>query len=132
MGRADLLLTIGCTTFVSSALILVIPRTGTIALEILVSLLLTGWALLARVRLKRRCRASAEACDKQRLFDRYDALLFIGVIAVRLSMAGVLRRAGWSEGSVGILPLILFAIGIVLKRRLVALRIRSKEDREVN
>jgi hypothetical protein len=132
MGRADLLLSIGCTTFVSSALILVIPRPGTIGLEILVSLLLTGWALVARARLKRGFRMPANAGEERKLLDRYDALLFIGVIAVRFALAAGLRRAGWSEGSISILPLILFAIGILLKRRLVALRIRHKEDREVN
>jgi len=46
--RADVLMSAGCSTFVSSALILVIPRVGIVLLEILLGLFFIGCALAAR------------------------------------------------------------------------------------
>ena len=40
--RADVLMSAGCSTFVSAALILVIPRVGIILLEILLGLFFIG------------------------------------------------------------------------------------------
>ena len=51
--RADVLMSAGCSTFVSAALILVIPRFGIAMLEILVGLFLMGCAFAARARLRR-------------------------------------------------------------------------------
>jgi hypothetical protein len=45
--------------------------------------------------------------------------MILAVILVQTSAAGSLRRAGLSEGTVGILPLFLFAAGILLKPRAV-------------
>ena len=45
-------------------------------------------------------------------------------------MSGLLRHAGWSEGTVGILPLILFAAGILLKPRAVEFIERRRKDSE--
>jgi hypothetical protein len=41
------------------------------------------------------------------------------VVVVQTSTAGLLRKAGLAEGTVGILPLFLFAAGILLKPRAV-------------
>jgi len=50
--RADVLMSAGCSTFVSAALVLVIPRVGIILLEILLGLFFIGCALAARSRLR--------------------------------------------------------------------------------
>ena len=61
--RADVLMSAGCSTFVSAALILVIPRFGILLLEILLGLFFIGCALMARRRLRRRARAK-DGSDK--------------------------------------------------------------------
>ncbi len=50
--RADVLMSAGCSTFVSAALILVIPRVGIILLEILLGLFFIGCVLAAWVWLR--------------------------------------------------------------------------------
>jgi len=50
--RADVLMSAGCSTFVSAALILVIPRIGVLLLEILFGLFFIGCALMARARVR--------------------------------------------------------------------------------
>ena len=121
--RADLLMSAGCCTFVSAALIVVIPRLGILLLEILLGLFFIGCALVARKRLRRQARAQdgfGKAKDaRTRRLDKYDVFMILAVILVQTSTTGSLRRAGLSEGTVGILPLFLFAAGILLKPRAV-------------
>ena len=121
--RADVLMSAGCSTFVSAALILVIPRVGVLLLEILFGLFFIGCALMARARIRRRVLGKAKASSdaKANWFDRYDVLMILAVIAVQTAAGGLLRKAGWSEGTVSILPLIMFAAGILLKPRVVEL-----------
>jgi hypothetical protein len=121
--RADVLMSAGCSTFVSAALILVIPRFGILLLEILLGLFFIGCALMARKRLRRQALGQ-DSSDKSkdartRRFDRYDVLMILAVVVVQTSTAGLLRKAGLAEGTVGILPLFLFATGILLKPRAV-------------
>ena len=120
--RADVLMSAGCSTFVSAALILVIPRFGILLLEILLGLFFIGCALIARTRLRRQARG-ADKPDKPgtraRWFDRYDVFMILAVIALQTCAAGSLRKAGLSEGTVGIIPLFLFAAGILLKPRVL-------------
>jgi hypothetical protein len=119
--RADVLMSAGCSTFVSAALILVIPRVGIILLEILLGLFFIGCALAARARLRIQARSQVKEGPegstnaKAKWFDRYDVLMILTVIVIYSSVSGLLRHAGLSEGTVGILPLILFAAGILLK-----------------
>ena len=119
--RADVLMSAGCSTFVSAALILVIPRVGVLLLEILFGLFFIGCALMARARIRRRVLGKAKTSSdaKAKWFDRYDVLMILAVIAVQITAGGLLRKAGWSEGTVSILPLIMFAAGILLKPRVV-------------
>jgi len=51
------------------------------------------------------------------------------VIVIYSSVSGLLRNGGLSEGTVGILPLILFAVGILLKPRAVQFIDRRRKDR---
>src|SRR6202043_3161510 len=135
--RADVLMSAGCSTFVSAALILVIPRVGIILLEILLGLFFIGCALAARARLRIQARSQAQVMEgpkgsaqaKEKWFDRYDVLMILAVIVIYASMSGLLRHAGLSEGTMGILPLILFAAGILLKPRAVQFVERCREDR---
>ena len=132
--RADVLMSAGCSTFVSAALILVIPRFGTLLLEIVLGLFFIGCALMARARIRRL--ALSRACPeklpdaKTRWFDRYDVLMIVAVIAVQTSAAGLSRKAGWAAGTVDILPLIMFAAGILLKPRIVEFLKRRKEPNQ--
>src|SRR5580700_7979866 len=134
--RADVLMSAGCSTFVSAALILVIPRVGIILLEILLGLFFIGCALAARARLRSQARSQAKegrpegsTNAKTKWFDRYDVLMILTVIAVYSSVSRLLRHGGLSEGTVGILPLILFAAGILLAPRAVQFIERRRKDR---
>jgi hypothetical protein len=123
--RADVLMSAGCSTFVSAGLILVIPRIGIVLLEVLLGLLFIGCALAARARLRAQARSRLkEGPDgatnaKAKWFDRYDVLMIITVIVVYASLSGLLRHTSLSEGTIGIFPLVLFAVGILLKPRAV-------------
>jgi len=120
--RADVLMSAGCSTVVNAALILVIPRFGILLLEILFGLFFIGCALIARTLLRRQARG-ADRSDKSgaraRWFDRYDVLMILAVIVVQTSATGSLRKAGLSEGTVGTVPLVLLAAGILLKPRVL-------------
>ena len=119
--RADVLMSAGCSTFVSASLIFVVPRFGILLLEILLGLFFIGCALMARRRLRRRALgrdgSAMPKTAKARWFDRYDVLMIVAVIVVQTCTAGLLRKLGLSEGTVDTLPLILFAGGILLKPR---------------
>jgi hypothetical protein len=132
--RADVLMSAGCSTFVSAALILVIPRVGIVLLEILLGLFFIGCALAARLRIQARSQVKegpgSSTSAKAKWFDRYDVLMILTVIVIYSSMSGLLRHAGLSEGTVGILPLILFAAGILLKPRAVQFIERRRKDRK--
>ena len=123
--RADVLMSAGCSTFVSAALILVIPRVGIVLLEVLLGLFFICCALAARARLRAQARTQLQegtdgaANAKPKWFDRYDVFMILTVIAIYTCLSGLLRHAGLSEGTMGILPLVLFAVGILLKPRAV-------------
>ena len=136
--RADVLMSAGCSTFVSAALILVIPRFGILLLEILFGLFFIGCAIVARTRLRRRAlgRDGPEKSKsrKTRWFDKYDVFMIFAVIVVQTCTAGLLRKAGLSEGTVDTLPLILFAGGILVKPRAMEFfedRKKTKQIRKI-
>jgi hypothetical protein len=66
----------------------------------------------------------------QRWFDRYDVLMIAAVIAVQGSTAGLLRKEGWSESTLDILPLTLFAAGILLKTRMLEFLERRRKAKQ--
>lgn len=132
--RADVLMSAGCSTFVSASLILVVPRFGILLLEILFGLFFIGCAVVARRRLRRRALGKdgpEKSKDrKTRWFDKYDVFMIVAVIAVQTCTAGLLRKAGLSEGTVDTLPLILFAGGILLKPRAMGFLEGRKKTRQ--
>jgi hypothetical protein len=120
----DVLMSAGCSTFVSAALILVIPRVGIVLLEVLLGLFFICCALAARARLRAQSRSQLREgtevpTNAKKWFDRYDAFMILTVMVVYACLAGLLRHSGLSEGTMGILSLILFAVGILLKPRAV-------------
>jgi hypothetical protein len=118
--RADLLMSAGCSTFVSAALILVIPRFGIAMIEILIGLFLIGCAFVARARLRGRVRVQPARDARAKWLDRYDIAMVVAVIMIQAGVAGSLRRLGWSEGTVRIFPLILLGTAILLKPGLMS------------
>jgi hypothetical protein len=131
--RADLLMSAGCSTFMSAALILAMPRVGIVILEVLLGLFLIGCALVARARLRRKATGEAERLSSKsgrRWFDRYDALIIAAVILGQSGLDPVLRHLGLSEGTRRIVPLVLLGIAILLKPRLVEIAERRKKRRQ--
>lgn len=121
--RADVLMSAGCSTFVTAALIMVLPRVGTVLLEILLGIFLIACALVARARIRRKAQFNGLTArvdpSRRRWFDRYDVLAFLAVVVIQSLLDGPLLRLGWSEGTRRIFPLVLLAVAILLKPRLM-------------
>jgi len=132
--RADVLMSAGCSTFVSAALLLVMPRIGILMLEALLGLFLIGCAVVARTRLRRKAPAEqpvpGSGKPDRRWFDRYDAVMIGAVILVQSFLGRGLRHLGWSEGSRGIFPLVLLGVAILLKPRLLVWFERRKRNKQ--
>ena len=133
--RADVLMSAGCSTFVSAALIWVIPRVGVVLLEILLGAFFIGCALIARARLRAVERSKGMdgpeslTNSKTKWFDKYDVLMTLTVVVIYGGVSALLRHMRFSAGTVGILPLILFAVGILLKPCAVQFVERRRKDR---
>lgn len=133
--RADLLMSAGCSTFVTAALIMVLPRVGTVLLEILLGMFLVGCALVARARIKRKAQSNGMtatvASSPRRWFDRYDVLALLAVVVIQSVLDGPLHRLGLSEGTRRIFPLVLLAFAILLKPRLMESLQRRRQSRQL-
>ncbi len=133
--RADLLMSAGCSTFVTAALIMVLPRVGTVLLEILLGTFLVGCALVARARVKRKAQLNGVTApinsSPRRWFDRYDVLALLAVVVIQSFLDGPLHRLGWSEGTRRIFPLVLLAFAILLKPRLMERVQRRLQSRQI-
>jgi hypothetical protein len=133
-NRADVLMSAGCSTFVTAALIMVLPRVGTVLLEILLGIFLIGCAIVARARVRRKAQFNRLAAplnpSRRKWFDRYDVLAFLAVVVIQSFLDGPLRRLGWSEGTRRIVPLVLLAFAILIKPRLMeSVRCRRQSKR---
>jgi hypothetical protein len=134
--RADVLMSAGVSTFVCASLVLITPRLGIVFIEILMGLFLIGCAFVSRRRLSRATADLEKSSVKSeagnlgtRFFDRCDLFIVLAVALFQITLAGSLQKAGWTEGSVRILPLVLFGIGILLKPRLLEWIRKWKRDR---
>lgn len=122
--RADVLMSVGCSIFVSAAGIMILPRAGTVLLELLVGLFLIGCAIVTRCHLRRRVDAeepsvkdTAGSRRRIRSFDRYDLVLVVTALFTYIFLPAILRRTGLSTGTIHILPLVLLGLGILFKPR---------------
>ena len=123
--RVDVLMSAGCSTLVSAAAILIVPRVGTILLEMLVGILFISCAVFARFRI-RRARSAEESLEQTtgsrpriRSFDRYDLVLIAMAILTYVALPMLLGRTGLSPGTIHLLPLMLLGLGILFKPRML-------------
>jgi len=124
--RADVLMSAGCSTFVSAAMILVAPRAGIVLLEILVGLFLVGCAVMARARLRIKARIYLQGTQtsRRKYFDRYDLAMILAIIVIQWLLGGALQRAGVPEAAIRTFPLLLVAAGILVKPYMATLAAR--------
>jgi hypothetical protein len=122
--RVDVLMSAGCSTLVSAAAILIVPRVGIILLEMLVGILFIGCAVFARFRLRRRRHAKESleqttgSRQRVRSFDRYDLVLIAMAILTYVALPMLLGRTGLSPEAIHLLPLMLLGLGILVKPRM--------------
>jgi hypothetical protein len=124
-NRADLLLAAGFSTLTCAFLLLAAPRVGIVLLEILAGLCLLVRAYVVRARLRKANLGGVTAAGERnggagrRFLGRYELVLIILVIAIHSSISGSLHSRGLAEGFVRILPLVLFALGLLAKPRVL-------------
>ena len=124
---------------VCSALLLITPRLGILLIELLLGLFLIGCAFVSRLGLNKAAGAvtrdncgGEKGVHRSRFFDRWDLFIVLAVILLQSGIAGALRRAGWSEGAIRMLPLVLLAMGVLLAGSgLILLAGRGALDRDV-
>jgi hypothetical protein len=133
--RADVLMSAGCSIFVTAAMILVIPRFGIAMIEILTGLFLMGCAFATRARLRSRVSgqpARDSRGKRTRWLNRYHGAMILAVVIIQAGVAGSLRRCGWSEGTIRIFPLLLLGAAILLKPRLLKFIERRVQEKRVS
>jgi hypothetical protein len=122
--RVDVLMSAGCSTLVSAAATLIVPRVGIILLEMLVGILLIGCAVFARFRLRRRRHAKESleqttgSRQRVRSFDRYDLVLIAMAILTYVGLPMLPARTGLYPKTIHLLPLLLLGLGILFKPRM--------------
>jgi hypothetical protein len=131
LNRPDMLVAAAGGVLASALLLLLVPRIGTLFLEILVGLVMLGRALVAR----RRERAAAQLClaspmvnTRLRLPDRYELVLIIIVILGYGAIASVLRSVKTPEIFIRTVPLLLFAAGLLTKDQALRAITRSADS----
>ena len=119
--RADVLSAAACGTLASAVLLLVVPNVGTLFFEILASLVFATRAVAVRSRQRkaRQLHLSFGSTSGVRTFDRYVLVLLIAVMLAYFGISGALRAQRVPEGLVRVLPLTMFAIGLLGKQRIV-------------
>src|SRR5206468_272602 len=125
--RSDLLMAAGFSTLTCAFLVLVAPRVGIVVLEILAGLCLVARALVFRARERKaniEGREVSTAMERKveargRFLGRYELVLIVLIVIVHSSIAGFLRSRGLAEGLVRILPLAMFALGLLAKPRML-------------
>ena len=128
--RPDTLMTVGLSTLASTFLIVLAPRIGIILLEILAGFFLAIRGFVLRTRLRRarqlclkfrsrRTLAAGLAANRIRFLDRYELLLVIALLLTYSAIARFLHARGVPEGLTRIVPLLLFAIALFAKPRIL-------------
>jgi hypothetical protein len=106
----------------SALLLLVLPSIGTLFIEILAGLVMVGRALVLRRRDQTTAQlslASPIAGSRLRLPDRYELVLIIAVMLSYRAMGALLRAVRTPEILIRIVPLLLFAAGLLTKNHIL-------------
>jgi hypothetical protein len=116
--RPEMLMAAAGGALASALLLLVLPSIGILLLEIVAGAVMVGRALLIR----RRERAAAQLClplpiigNRLRLPDRYELVLIIAIMLSYSVVGALLRIVKTPEILVRIVPLLLFAAGLLAK-----------------
>ena len=127
LSRPDMLMAAAGGALASAFVLLLVPSAGTLFLEILVGLLMVGRAWV----LRRRERVAAQLCldlpitgNRLRLPDRYELALIIIVILEYGALAPALRSLKMPELFIRILPILIFASGLLAKNQVIRVIMR--------
>ena len=121
-SRPDMLVAAAGGSLASALLLLLVPRIGTLFLEILAGLVMLGRAMVVR----RREHAAAQlylslpvTANRIRLPDRYELVLLIIVIIGYGTIVSTLRSVKAPEILSRTVPLLLFAAGLLAKTQVL-------------
>ena len=121
-SQPDMLVAAAGGSLASALLLLLVPRIGTLFLEILAGLIMLGRALVVR----RHEHAAAQLCldlpvtaNRLRLPDRYELVLLIIVILGYGTIVSTLRSVKAPEILTRTVPLLLFAAGLLAKTQAI-------------
>ena len=121
LDRPEMLTAAAGGALVSALLLLVLPSIGTLLLEILAGLVMVGRAWF----LRRRERAAAQLClalpvtgSRFRLPDRYELVLVIAIMLSYRAIGTQLRAVRTPEIVIRVVPLLLFATGLLAKNHI--------------
>lgn len=122
LSRPDMLMAAAAGALVSAFVLILVPSAGTLFLEMLVGLAMVvrAWVL------RRRERTAAQLCidlpiagNRLRLPDRYELALIIIVILGYGVLAPTLRNLKMPELFIRILPILIFASGLLAKNQVI-------------
>ncbi len=130
--RSDMLMAAACSTLASSFLLLLAPSIGTLFLEILAGLVMVVRAFVVRVRQRKAAQLRLElqtTRGRNRLPDPYELALIVVVTLSSGGISAMLRAVKISEVFIRIVPLGLFAVGLLAKNHIVhAMARKPKTD----
>lgn len=127
-NRPDMLMAAASGALASALLLLLVPSIGTLFLEILAGLVMAGRAFLVR----RRERMAAQlrlalqiASNRLRLPDRYEIVLVIILTLGYGATVSMIRGMKAPEIFIRVVPLLLFAAGLLMKNQILHAITRS-------
>ena len=129
--RSDILMAAACGVLASASLLLIVPRTGTLLLEILAALVMFARASFVRIRQRKAaqlCLVVPAAGSRIRLPDRYELVFIIVVILSYGAIAAMLRAVRTPEILVRVAPLLVFAAGLFAKNPVLHALARTRNS----
>jgi hypothetical protein len=126
--RPEMLMAAGSGALASALLLLVLPSIGTLFIEILAGLVMVGRAFVVRRRERTATQlrlALPNTSDRLRLPARYELVLIIVAILSYGAIATVLRSIKTPEALLRVVPLLVFAAGLLTKNHILRAIARS-------